>query len=67
MVVRLFWCEPLLEYNESYGPSLYKNVILHINSGPYWAMDHKLIIPDLQYCSPIYKVSWLLDQKSLNL
>lgn len=46
---------------------IHTHAILHINSGPYWAMDHRLITPDLQCYSPVYKVPGLLDQKSLNL
>lgn len=59
--------ENLIKTVDLVSGKAHMHAIFSINSGPYWAMDHRLIATDLQYHHPVYKVPGLLDQKSLNL
>jgi hypothetical protein len=59
--------ENLMKAMDSFSREIYTHAILHINSGPYCAVEHRLITPDLQCYHPAYKVPGFLDQKSLNL
>lgn len=70
MVVRILVENPFENIMKAMDPlsrKIHMHEILCINSGLYWAMGHRLKMPDLQCYSPAYKVPGLLDQKSLNL